>query len=42
MEFGSLDDGDDGEHNDISLVEISKIFAMQDAGFFSNKMIDRV
>ena len=34
MEFDLFDGGDDVEHNGIGLVEISKIFVMQD-DFFS-------
>ena len=33
MEFGSLDGGDDGKHN-ADFVEISKIFATQNAIFY--------
>ena len=31
MEFGSFDGVDAGEHSDVGLVEISEIFATQDA-----------
>ncbi len=30
MEYGSRDGGEDDEHNDVSLVDTSKIFVMQD------------
>ena len=36
MRFGLLDGAEDGEHNDAVFVEISKIFAMQDAIFLWN------
>ena len=42
MELDSLDDGEDGEHNYVSFVEISKLFAIQDAFFFGTGQIDRV
>ena len=34
MEFGSFDGGRDGEQNGVSFVEISKIFAKQNANIF--------
>ena len=33
MEFGSFDGGEGDEHNDVSFVDIPKIFAMQNAFF---------
>ena len=33
MTFGSLGGGEDGEYNDFDFVEMSKIFATQDAYF---------
>ena len=42
MEFVSLDCRKKFEHNDISFVEISKIFAMQNAFFFETQSYERV
>ena len=42
MEFALLDGEDDGKHNDVSFVEISKILEMQDAFFFETEQFDRV
>ena len=42
MEFGSLDGGEDGEHNGVDFVEISKMSAMQDAFFIETEPFDRV
>ena len=41
-EFGSLDGGDNNEYNGLGFVEISKIFAMQDAFFFRMISFDSV
>ena len=37
---GSLDSGEDAEHNGIHFVEISKIFSMENAFFFVTKPFD--
>ena len=42
MEFGQLDGGDDGEHSGVSFVEISRIFATQDALFYGVELVDEV
>ena len=34
MNNGSLDGGEDGKHNDVSFVEISKSFVKQDVFFY--------
>ena len=39
IKFVSFDGGDDGEHNGVGLVDISKIFAMQDDFFLAKKNI---
>ena len=41
MEFGLFNGGEDGEHNSVSLVEISKIFAMQDNVFHGAAPFDK-
>ncbi len=40
IELDSLDGGDDGEHNGVSFIEISKTFAMRDAFFLGRKQTD--
>ena len=40
MEFGSLHCRQDGEYNDVSFVEISKVSAMQDDVFFVTTSFD--
>ncbi len=42
MEFDFCDGNEDGKHNGINLLEISKIFAVQDLFFFGTGLIDRV
>ena len=42
MKFGSLGGGDDNECNSVDVVEIYKIFAMQDTAFFGTDPDDRV
>ncbi len=42
MEFGSLDDGEDGEHNDVGFVEISKILTLQNAFPYGAVSFDKV
>ena len=42
MQFGSVDGGEDGKHNDVCFVEIFKIFTRQDVYFFGMESSDRV
>ena len=42
MKFGSLDGGDNVEHNGVGFAEISEIFAMREAFFFGKKSFDNV
>ena len=42
LKFGLFDSGDNGEHNGVSLVEISKIFVTQHNFFFGTDRFDGV
>ena len=42
VRYHFLDSGEDGEHNGAGIVEISKVYVMQDAGFFGSKSFDSV
>ena len=42
MEYDALDRGEDGEHNGVGCVVISKIFRMQVAIFFGTAPFDDV
>ena len=42
MGFGSFDSGGDGEHNSVSLAEISRLFTMQDDIFNGTLPFDGV
>ncbi len=41
MEFGSLDDGECGDHKSVDFLMISKIFAMEFAYFFGTEPLDK-
>ncbi len=40
MEINSLDDVEDGEHNSVGFVEVSKIFLTEDAFLFATAPFD--
>ena len=42
MKFRSLNGDEDGEHSDVSIVELSEIFATHDAIFFEIDLFDGV
>ena len=42
MDFGSLDDGDNGEHNGVGLVGICKIFATENSHFYELESSERI
>ena len=41
MELGLLGDGEDAEHNGVSIVEIFEIFARQGAFLFGTEPVDQ-
>ena len=42
VDFASVHDGDDDEHNSVCFVEISEVYAMRDAFFFGSGSFERV